>query len=87
MAKRAGVTSVWNLTKEELERKNTKRLLNIKKKLMPYSSLSWYEDWVWNCDCEDCVAIRKQMDKAIAQIDIIKEVLTSREHIKREGKR
>jgi len=64
-------------SKEELEKKDIKRLLALKKKLHKSS----FSDYWAPCKCEDCTRIRNHNNKVEAQIDLIKEVCKDREHV------
>jgi hypothetical protein len=74
------------LTIEQLTKLNTKRLLAYKNKL--YKCLWEPEDYVWDCDSENCFCAdeRKQLDNLKKNIELVKVVLKSREHIDRKVK-
>lgn len=70
------------LTKSQMERLPTKRLLAYKRKYLytegrPYE----IEDWVWNCECDGCESIKKSLANYRLAYSNIKNVLNRREHI------
>lgn len=66
------------LTTDQLNQLTTKRLLAYKKSLYPY--LNWMGDY-YDCNCNSCIEKRSTNKVFQEQIDLIKFVLKSREHI------
>lgn len=66
------------LTKEQLEKLTTKRLLAYKRKNWPYNGCYYY-------DCEgDCKTCKRLDDHMHYYYSVLKPILDKREHIKRK---
>lgn len=77
------------LTKEQLEKLPTHRLMAYRKML--YTTLFEPSDWCWDCTCDDCRDTMAELEGRHQQIEAVKAVLATREHIptkprKRRGK-
>ena len=72
------------LTFEQLEKLSTKRLLAYKRKY--YSHKIFPEDYVIDCDCHLCVRERHTIKQHNDELEQIKKILSTREHVERNLK-
>ena len=69
------------LSQEQLEKLSTKRLLAYKRKY--YSHKVFPEDHVIDCDCEFCLSEKNDIKHHNNQLEQIKKILSTREHVER----
>lgn len=74
-----------DISKINLEKLSTQRLLAIKKKL--YQCLWQPEDYVYGCKCDLCTIEKESLDKIENDIIKVKTILNTREHFVRKAKR
>ena len=68
------------LTKEQIKKLSTSRLLAYKRKIN-HSALACGEDWVHDCDCDECMTFKKRKDKWMSIYNNLKLELSTREHV------
>ena len=69
------------LSKEQLEKLPTKRLLAYKKKHFPSNNPLFHEDWVHNCNCPECLSLKRHLKEYTATYTVLKELLSKRPHV------
>jgi hypothetical protein len=61
----------------------TKRLLSVFRK--ERSKLHFFvEDWVWTCDCSECLRIKKLRKEVHDRLAVLQEELNKREHVPKQ---
>ena len=70
------------LSKEQLEKLSTKRLLAYKRKLYLEVCL---DDLLDGCDCTECLAHYAQQEEVSRRIAMVTNILNGREHCEREN--
>jgi len=76
------------LSIKALKALSTKRLLTYKKKYFRTPFLTGLEDYVWDCECEDCKRKKDWNERYKSKYQAIKNILDTREHVepKKRGK-
>jgi len=75
------IKGISNLSIEQMDKLSTKRLLAYKKKLLE-AKVYPEDDYMLNCECEDCKIGIEPHEWRMAKIGQIRDILNGRENVK-----